>query len=131
MNTRKKQKSKSDIKTQNIESKDSIKRNLITKEIKDKAFYYYAKGLTCKEVAKLLDLSFRTVQNWQTEEKWTEKLNPNSIKEKCFELKKKGMSYKEVSKMFKISVSSVQRYVSEVKKTEKTEKNLKTQNKAI
>lgn len=120
MKTEKSKKSKSKIQRQSNENKEVAKRLKIDKEIKEKAFLYYAKGLTCKEVAKLLDLSFRTVQNWQTEEKWTEKLNPNSIKEKCFELKTKGMSYKEVSKMLKISISTVQRYVNEVKKTDKS-----------
>ena len=98
------------------ENKEIAKRLKIDKETKDKAFLYYVKGLTCKEVAKLLDLSFRTVQNWQSLEKWTEKLNPDSIKNKCFELKTKGISYKEIAKMFSISVSTVQRYVNESKK---------------
>lgn len=125
MKTKKTKKSTSKDKLQNNENKEVAKRSKITTEIKDKAFYYYSLGLTCKEVSKLIDIPFRTVQNWQTENKWTEKLNPNSIKEKCFELKIKGISYKEISKMFKISVSSVQRYVNEVKKNNNTEKTTK------
>lgn len=92
-----------------------MKRKIINKELKQRAFNYYAKGLTAKEVAKLLDLSFRTVQNWQTDEKWTEKLNPDSIKQKCYELKNKGLTYKKLSEMFELSVSTVQRYVNEIR----------------
>jgi len=111
--------------THNTEFKEVAKVTKISKEIKDKAFYYYAKGLTVKEVSKLMDLSFRTVQNWQSEYSWTEKLNPISLKEKCFELKTKGLTLKEISEMIKISISTVQRYVNEVKAAE----NLKNQNK--
>ena len=92
-----------------------MKHKITNKELKESAFNYYAKGLTAKEVAKLLDLSFRTVQNWQTNERWTEKLNPDSIKQKCYDLKIKGITYKELTKMFNISISTVQRYVNEVK----------------
>lgn len=38
-----------------------------------KAFEYYCKGLNSKEIAKLLDCSFRTVQNYMSAEKWKEK----------------------------------------------------------
>jgi uncharacterized protein YjcR len=38
-----------------------------------KAFEYYCKGLTSKEIAKLLDCSFRTVQNYMSAENWKEK----------------------------------------------------------
>lgn len=115
MKTEKNKKSKPKNQKQDSKNKEVSKKVKIDKEIKEKAFIFYAKGLTCKEIAKLLDLSFRTVQNWQTDGKWNEKLNPESIKEKCYELKKKGMSYKEISKTLKISVSTVLRYVKKVK----------------
>lgn len=38
-----------------------------------KAFEYYSKGLTSKEIAKLLDCSYRTVQNYMSTENWKEK----------------------------------------------------------
>jgi len=40
-----------------------------------KAFEYYCKGLTSKEIAKLLDCSYRTVQNYMSAENWKEKRN--------------------------------------------------------
>ncbi len=38
-----------------------------------KAFEYYCKGLNSKEIAKLLDCSYRTVQNYMSAENWKEK----------------------------------------------------------
>jgi DNA-directed RNA polymerase specialized sigma24 family protein len=38
-----------------------------------KAFKYYCLGLNSKEIAKLLDCSFRTVQNYMNVEKWKQK----------------------------------------------------------
>lgn len=38
-----------------------------------KAFNYYCKGLNSKEIAKLLDCSYRTVQNYMSAEDWKEK----------------------------------------------------------
>lgn len=38
-----------------------------------KAFKYYCMGLNSKEIAKILDCSFRTVQNYMSGENWKEK----------------------------------------------------------
>ncbi|MGJ1191820.1 helix-turn-helix transcriptional regulator [Sphingobacterium siyangense] len=44
------------------------------KEINTKrAFEYYCKGLNSKEIAKLLDCSYRTVQNYMSAENWKER----------------------------------------------------------
>lgn len=40
---------------------------------KTKAFEYYCKHLNSKEIAKLLECSFRTVQNYMSTENWKEK----------------------------------------------------------
>lgn len=37
---------------------------------KQKAFKYYCLGLNSKEIAKLLDCSFRTIQNYMSVENW-------------------------------------------------------------
>ena len=42
-------------------------------ENKEKAFQYYCIGLNSKEIGKLLDLSFRTVQNYMSKENWKER----------------------------------------------------------
>jgi len=43
------------------------------KEIHKKALRYYILGLNSKEIGKLLDVSFRTVQNWMSAYKWKQK----------------------------------------------------------
>lgn len=40
---------------------------------KAKAYEYYAKGLNSKEIAKLLDCSYRTIQNYMSVEGWKAK----------------------------------------------------------
>lgn len=40
-----------------------------------KAFYYYCLGLNSKEIAKLLNCSYRTIQNYMSAENWKEKRN--------------------------------------------------------
>lgn len=42
-------------------------------ELKAKGFKYYCKDLNSKEIAKLLDVSFRTVQNWIYRNDWKAK----------------------------------------------------------
>jgi len=47
-------------------------KNLTEKDIRT-AFKYYCMGLNSHEIAKLLDCSFRTVQNYMSSGKWKEK----------------------------------------------------------
>lgn len=47
-----------------------------------KAFKYNCLGLNSKEIAKLLDCSFRTIQNYMNSENWKQKrsvLNAKSL----------------------------------------------------
>jgi uncharacterized protein YjcR len=46
---------------------------IVTVDVKEKAFEYYCMGLTSKEIGKLLNLSFRTVQNYMSTEHWKER----------------------------------------------------------
>lgn len=40
---------------------------------KESAFEYYCKGLNSQEISTLLGLSYRTVQNYMSSEKWKQK----------------------------------------------------------
>lgn len=42
-------------------------------EKRKKAFKYYCMGLNSKEIAKLLDCSFRTIQNYMSNGNWKQK----------------------------------------------------------
>lgn len=46
-------------------------KNLTEKDIK-KAFKYYCMGLNSHEIGKLLNCSFRTIQNYMSSESWKE-----------------------------------------------------------
>lgn len=50
-----------------------IKTKNLSSETKKKAFQYFCKGLNSKEIGKLLDCSFRTIQNLMSAENWKEK----------------------------------------------------------
>ena len=45
---------------------------------KKKAWDYYLTGLNSKEIAKILECSHRTIQNYMTKEKWKTKRNKNN-----------------------------------------------------
>ena len=47
-------------------------KNLTSKQLQ-KGFKYFCMGLNSHEIAKLLDCSYRTVQNYMSAEKWKEK----------------------------------------------------------
>lgn len=49
-------------------------KNLTPDQIK-KGFKYYCLGLNSREIAKLLDCSFRTIQNYMSAENWKGKRN--------------------------------------------------------
>ncbi|MHC6201551.1 terminase gpP N-terminus-related DNA-binding protein [Elizabethkingia miricola] len=48
-------------------------KTLITPEIKQKAFKYFCMGLNSHEISKLLDCSYRTIQNYMSAENWKER----------------------------------------------------------
>lgn len=50
-----------------------MKAKNLTLEQLEKGFSYYCKGLNSHEIAKLLDCSYRTIQNYMSAEKWKEK----------------------------------------------------------
>ena len=54
----------------------------ISNEAKNKAFKYFCIGLNSHEIAKLLDCSYRTIQNFMSAEKWKEKRKNETVKSK-------------------------------------------------
>ena len=57
--------------------------------VKESAFEYFCKGLSSQEISKMLDLSYRTVQNYMSSEKWKEKRSERQLVE--YEATKKKM----------------------------------------
>jgi len=88
----------------------------MNKEIKQKAFEYYCKGLNSKEIAKLLDVSFRTVQNWSSADKWKQTLTPTPLIEKAQAMHKRGFSYSYIAKQLNVSNSTIYNWLKRAKK---------------
>lgn len=52
------------------------------KEQKESAFRYYLMGLNSKDIGKLLDLSYRTVQGYMSSDGWKEKREAYQARER-------------------------------------------------
>jgi DNA-binding NarL/FixJ family response regulator len=50
-----------------------MKTKNLTPEQIEKGFKYFCMGLNSKEIAKLLECSYRTIQNYMSGENWKEK----------------------------------------------------------
>jgi len=79
-------------------------------QIKQKAYQYYCKGLNSKEIAKLLNLSYRTVQGYMQKGNWKQKRNPDPIKIIAYNLYKLELSKKKIAETLNISLSTVQNW---------------------
>lgn len=85
-------------------------RNTYTSEHKEKALKYYLLGLNLFEISKLTDIPERTLQKWQTKERWVKFKETDNLKEKAVNLKKAGIANKQISEILKISTTTVWRY---------------------
>jgi len=75
----------------------NTKRSKKNVELRQKAFkYHYLNGLNSKEISKILDVSFRTVQKWSLLDNWKAQKQADHQDRKVWELKQKGFSYIEI-----------------------------------
>ena len=79
--------------------------------IRERAYEYHVKGLTCAEIAKLLDLSPRTVERYSLVEKWRERANPQPLAERAKVLQKQGFSYAQIARTLAVGKSTVYGYL--------------------
>ncbi len=83
--------------------------------IRERAYQYHVKGLTCAEIAKLLDLSPRTVERYSLAEKWRERANPQPLAERAKALQKQGFSYAQIARTLAVGKSTVYGYLRSAK----------------
>jgi transposase len=76
-----------------------------------RAYGYYLKGLTCKEIGKLLDLSPRTVERYSQTDKWQQRANPQTVADRARTLHQKGFSYAAIARTLAVSKSTVYNYL--------------------
>ena len=72
-----------------------------------KAFKYYCMGLNSKEIGKLLDVSYRTIQNYMSSENWKQKRTPKGLPLQVYKMHAKGKSYEGIAKELGVSRSTV------------------------
>lgn len=88
-------------------------------DIRNRAFQYYCKGLNSKEIGKLLDISYRTIQNWMSADNWKNKRSPTPVKQKALGLYNDGFSYKSIAKMLNVSRTTVYLWIKDIRSQEK------------
>jgi DNA-directed RNA polymerase specialized sigma24 family protein len=95
-------------------SRKPRKRNIYTAEHRENARKYYLMGLNLTEIGKLLDgCPVRTLEKWQTRERWTELKHIPEIKTRAMELLRGGKTYSEIADLLKISRVTVWRYIKQ------------------
>lgn len=82
---------------------------------KTKAYKYFCMGLNSKEIAKILDLSFRTVQNYMNSDNWKKRQKPANLKFEVLKLYELGNSYKVIAETLNISRTTVYLYLKETR----------------
>ncbi|MPR32397.1 helix-turn-helix domain-containing protein [Salmonirosea aquatica] len=80
-------------------------------DLEAQAFKYYAMGLSCREVGKLLDLSARTVERYSQKNRWQDKLSVKTVEQRAYELHEAGKTYEEIAKALKVSRATVYNYM--------------------
>lgn len=74
----------------------------------EKVKRYYTMGLTYCEIAKLLDVSSRTIQRHITATELKKEINePTNLQKKAFELSAKGFSYSEIAERLNVTKTTV------------------------
>lgn len=80
-----------------------------------KAANYYIKGLSYKEIGKLLDLSPRTVQRYINQSECKQIAEPKTLQQLAIDLTAQGFSYSEIAKKLKKSRTTIYRWNKKAK----------------
>jgi transposase-like protein len=99
------------MKRKKTETKARTKHSAETKETARKM---YLRGLYLTEISVLCGVPLRTLEKWQTCEKWTLIKDTPEIKRRAFELSKGGRTYKQIAELLKINPVTVWRYIKAV-----------------
>lgn len=103
------------MKKKNLKPEPVKQKNTYSLDDKARALKYYLIGLTLKEVGKLTDTPFRTIEKWYLLENWKIKKETEPIQKKVIELYDTGMSYNEISKLIGKSKATVYRYLKNMR----------------
>ncbi|MCQ2975755.1 MAG: helix-turn-helix domain-containing protein [Bacteroidales bacterium] len=70
----------------------------------------YLIGYSLNDISILLNIPLRTLQNWQTAEKWTELKQPPEIIKRAYQLHQSGKTAKEIAKILQKSIATIYKY---------------------
>lgn len=90
------------IKRDNFKDMDEI-----TKQVVKEITRYFNMGLTSSEIAKLLDLTQRTVQRYIKKCDLREENRALPLEEKAFRMVQDGFSYSEIGKKLEVTKTTV------------------------
>lgn len=75
------------------------------------AYRYFVMGLTAREIAKLTELSNRTIERYISLGDWKRPTDTRSLEVKVLELVQSGKSYSEASKILGVSKTTIYNYL--------------------
>lgn len=87
-----------------------------TAKQREEARRLYLRGLYLPEISILLDIPKRTLENWQSSEKWTLLKECPEVKKRAYDLKAGGYMNKEIAEMLDVSTVTVWRYIKAYEK---------------
>lgn len=86
-------------------------RNTYTAEQREEARKLYLRGLFLPEISKIMDIPKRTLEKWQSSEKWTLLKECPEVKKRAYDLKRGGYKIREIAEMLHVSTVTVWRYI--------------------
>ena len=86
-------------------------RVLHTDTTRKDAARFYVLGLTLPEISKQVDVPLRTLERWQSTDKWFNLRNSEPIKDKVCEMYENGISKQDISDKINLSYTTVYRYI--------------------
>ncbi len=95
--------------------KTKIIRNKYTADHRSEAKRFYLIGLNLTEISKLTGVPVRTLENWQTADKWAMFKTVEPIKKQALRMFEAGNTYKQIAETLNISPVSVWRYCKQAK----------------
>jgi len=96
-----------------------VRSETLTRE--QEAYRFYMMGLNSKEIAKLLDVSYRTVQGYMSRGRWKEKREPEALKYEALKLYQLGFTYIEIAKRLSVSRTTAYNYLKHTRDFKKRE----------
>ena len=90
-------------------------RQTYTADHREQARKMYLRGLYLSEISVLLQIPIRTLEKWQTAEKWTLLKGGEEIHKRAFEMKQSGKTANEIAQILKVNRCTVFKWIKAYK----------------